>query len=1086
MKFTKVTLVEMIHLSNKCTNSADRDRAFNTMKRSMKIMINMCNAEYKKDLIEILIKKKIAMKSVEVMCKKLCGNNNEKRKELEKIIMKWKLKAAKSILAMLKRKFTKEWRNNNKIFKELRINRSFEEIIRQEKTIKRRQLKKKRRKNINFLLKRKESDIKSDEDNSTDRLCKSVKTYDRKIPESFSNTPEIYGGANIDKNESSILSLPPKYTIFEKIHKEKCMVEIETMATKYRWEIMKTKNENFINTSTTNLSISGSNQDGEQNTNEDNENDDEKEIREYHFDISKNKLDFRKLRPTDLPYNKRVYLPENSSEEEIKITYLCHELEMITKSFEEEQKCEINLNKEERLGLKKLRERDDIVVFQTDKSSKFSVDTKPNYIEACEQHTSKDTTINEDEYAILIKEINAHAIMWCNFLKAGEFSSSNGDQRIKENMIASEMCDPPPLYTLRKDHKKFTDRIKGPPTRPVCGATRAYNGRMSHILSMILKEVKRKDVDTCESTEDILSAIEEVNKNKTENENLVVGSLDVKALYPSLDIKFTAEKVAMEFIESNIEFEEESIDIYELGLYLVLTMEDEELKKKGLKEYCPYRKHKRGRKPNITGQVLYNKEKRSEMWNDALNQNPSNQVIKNMIAEAIRVAIIAVMNGHVYKFNSEIKQQKEGGAIGLELTGEIAGVFMTWWDKCMKNVLKEKGFHVKMYKRYVDDINMIIDSKYKGEEQDKKMFEEIKNIGNNIHTSIQLETDYPMNYEDKKVPILDVKVWIDEDGNVLHEYFAKPISSKAVIQQKSAMPLREKRKILTQDILRIILRCSPLLPWKHIVKHLDHYMLRMQFSGYHEKFRKEILRSAIKAYENIKNDVSEGKRPLYRSKEWQSERRLEEKRDMKTNWYKQKHRNNNPQAKKYKSILFVQPTVGSKLKKEYQKAIERSNCDIKVIERAGTNIKQKIQKSYPFETPKCKNEHCFVCISNGKGNCHQENITYEIKCGKENCEYIYIGESCRNGICRGREHLKNLIKKDNESPLYKHLINEHQNYTNKPPCQEFKMNITGTYTKALSRQITEAVKIDSTSRPLMNSKIGFNSNNIMHLTTSIF
>ena len=184
--------------------------------------------------------------------------------------------------------------------------------------------------------------------------------------------------------------------------------------------------------------------------------------------------------------------------------------------------------------------------------------------------------------------------------------------------------------------------------------------------------------------------------------------------------------------------------------------------------------------------------------------------------------------------------------------------------------------------------------------------------------------------------------------------------------------------------------------------------------------------------------------------------------------------------------MFVQPTMGSKLKKEYEKAIERSKCEIKVIERAGTNIKQQIQKSYPFNTQKCKHEHCFICTSNGKGNCHQENITYEIQCGKENCNYIYIGESCRNGMCRGREHLKGIIKKDNESPLYKHLVNEHENYIDKPPCQEFIMNITGTYNKAITRQITEAVKIDTTSKPLMNTKIGFNTNNIIHLTTTSF
>ena len=134
-----------------------------------------------------------------------------------------------------------------------------------------------------------------------------------------------------------------------------------------------------------------------------------------------------------------------------------------------------------------------------------------------------------------------------------------------------------------------------------------------------------------------------------------------------------------------------------------------------------------------------------------------------------------------------------------------------------------------------------------------------------------------------------------------------------------------------------------------------------------------------------------------------------------------------------------------------------------VIERAGTNIKQQIQKSYPFNTQKCKHEHCFICTSNGKGNCHQENITYEIQCGKENCNYIYIGESCRNGMCRGREHLKGIIKKDNESPLYKHLVNEHENYIDKPPCQEFIMNITGTYNKAITRQTRTKQSSDSIS-----------------------
>ena len=111
-----------------------------------------------------------------------------------------------------------------------------------------------------------------------------------------------------------------------------------------------------------------------------------------------------------------------------------------------------------------------------------------------------------------------------------------------------------------------------------------------------------------------------------------------------------------------------------------------------------------------------------------------------------------------------------------------------------------------------------------------------------------------------------------------------------------------------------------------------HHKLCMQFSGYNEKFRKEVLRSAIEAYKRIKRDVREGKKMLYRNKQWQNKRKMEQKRNTKANWYKQKSKNKNPQPKNQKSILLIQPTMGSQLKKEYKRAIERSKCEIKLYD----------------------------------------------------------------------------------------------------------------------------------------------------------
>ena len=91
----------------------------------------------------------------------------------------------------------------------------------------------------------------------------------------------------------------------------------------------------------------------------------------------------------------------------------------------------------------------------------------------------------------------------------------------------------------------------------------------------------------------------------------------------------------------------------------------------------------------------------------------------------------------------------------------------------------------------------------------KESWKRIRETGNKIHTSIQLEEDCPANYADNKVPILDIKVWVNEDGKIRHEYYSKSVSSKSVIDARSAMPREDKRTVLTQDLLRIILRCSP-------------------------------------------------------------------------------------------------------------------------------------------------------------------------------------------------------------------------------------------------------------------------------------
>ena len=67
-------------------------------------------------------------------------------------------------------------------------------------------------------------------------------------------------------------------------------------------------------------------------------------------------------------------------------------------------------------------------------------------------------------------------------------------------------------------------------------------------------------------------------------------------------------------------------------------------------------------------------------------------------------------------------------------------------------------------------------------QRDKKTFDIIRKVGDDIHKIIQLTCDVPSNYSDEKVPISDLKCWIaeveTEEGKrrmILHEHYVNAV-----------------------------------------------------------------------------------------------------------------------------------------------------------------------------------------------------------------------------------------------------------------------------------------------------------------------
>ena len=385
----------------------------------------------------------------------------------------------------------------------------------------------------------------------------------------------------------------------------------------------------------------------------------------------------------------------------------------------------------------------------------------------------------------------------------------------------------------------------------------------------------------------------------------------------------------------------------------------------------------------------------------------------------------------------------------------------------MNRKLEEKGVEVLLYQRYVDDINMIYrvpmeDGDNSTEEElDAKWMKVVRDIGNQIHHSIKLEIDYPSRHEDGRMPILDLKVWLSNvDGRsiVLHEFYYKEVATKAVTHSRSGMPHSVKRTTLTQELLRIMIRCSPELKWDDVIPHLDNCMLRMQYSGYNQHFRTTTLNSALKAYDEIKRKDREGIQPMYRNKNWRKESREKDKRNKKTQWFRKGG---------YRSVVFIPCTPGSVLKRKYDEIIRKSKIPIKVVERSGTTIKSKVQKSNPFASKHCTDvENCMVCRTGGT-NCRKEGVNYRITCDK--CGAYYVGESGRNAYTRGMEHEKEYKKKTEQSVMWRHACSHHSD-DDTPPT--FTMRVIavnkGDPTK---RQVTEGVQIDNAmGDDLINNK----------------
>ena len=268
-----------------------------------------------------------------------------------------------------------------------------------------------------------------------------------------------------------------------------------------------------------------------------------------------------------------------------------------------------------------------------------------------------------------------------------------------------------------------------------------------------------------------------------------------------------------------------------------------------------------------------------------------------MFALLLELLIMKVMGNHVYSFNGTNKLQLEGGPIGLKLSGAIAKVVMLSWSRRFKaateSALRDFAFF-KLYLLlfYVDDTFVAAEelepgSRYMKEEQKVMVVEEevegdklvagdlrtarvLNDIGNDIASYLNFTVDCPSTNANGWMPLLATEVRVAADNTIDYRFYEKPISSKYVMMQSSAMSAKVKMNTLTQEVIRRLRNTRVTLRWEdYQAPMLTKFSKKMARSGYHQGYREEVIKSGVLGFERQLAASRSGEKPLFRPRDWQ-------------------------------------------------------------------------------------------------------------------------------------------------------------------------------------------------------------------------
>ena len=319
-------------------------------------------------------------------------------------------------------------------------------------------------------------------------------------------------------------------------------------------------------------------------------------------------INMGRKRPTDMCNNREVKMPGPAPPPRVEAEYSARlsAWQRAFMSFKDKECREDGTQKKSNLSATQLKSLNkkvakvEIIILQADKGKKFVVVDEETYLAMANDHLSRDVQSSPEEVATSQRVLSMTPRALGNILGLGRAQSDNAYSRCMDN-LGSKAEDVPTLKVFPKVHKGLDPRGH-PQSRPVVAAASGLTSRAEDCLADLLAPLVTTDTTSVEdkSTEEVLMQLQEAEMRIRELglTDTMVGSLDAKSLYPSLDHAGSAEMVARYVEESTVEIH--GVDWRAAQICIASNLSETHIKDEGLQGLVPGRRRKGGKRPGQT------------------------------------------------------------------------------------------------------------------------------------------------------------------------------------------------------------------------------------------------------------------------------------------------------------------------------------------------------------------------------------------------------------------------------------------------------------------------------------------------------